>query len=136
MLKFVFLLTLLTLQAWAKGSMTIQNVIQDYFQGYQQADTSLIQNAFHAETKLLSIANGKMDITEMKDWLKSLEDRHMRGDIRVGKLKIESIDVTDQAAAVKLKIRFQTFEFTDYLSLLRIDGMWIIVGKIYHYREI
>lgn len=84
----------------------------------------------------MSITNGKMDVTEMKDWLKSLEDRHMRGDIRVGKLKLESIDVTDQAAAVKLKIHFQTFEFTDYLSLLRIDGMWVIVGKIYHYREI
>lgn len=136
MLKFLFLMTLLTSQAWPKGSMTIQNVIQDYFQGYQQADTSLIQNAFHPKTKLLSIIDGKMEVTEMEDWLKSLEARRARGDIRIGKLKIESIDVTDQAASVKLKIRFQTFEFTDYLSLLRIDGMWVIVGKIYHYREI
>lgn len=136
MLKILFLMTLLTSQAWAKGSMNIQNVIQDYFQGYQQADTSLIQNSFHPQTKLLSITNGKLDVTEMKDWLKSLEARRVRGDIRVGNLKIESIDVTDQTAAVKLNIRFQTFEFVDYLSLLRIDGMWIIVGKIYHYREI
>jgi hypothetical protein len=136
MLKFLFLLTLLTSQIWAKGSTSIESVIQDYFQGYQQADIFLIQNSFHPQTKLLSITNGKMDVTEMKDWLKSLEARRMRGDIRIGKLKIESIDVTDQAAAVKLKIRFQTFEFTDYLSLLRIDGMWVIVGKIYHYREI
>jgi hypothetical protein len=71
----------------------------------------------------------------MKDWLKSLEARRTQGDIRIGKLKIEAIDVTDQAASVKLKIRFQKFEFTDYLSLLKIGGMWIIVGKIYHYRE-
>jgi hypothetical protein len=135
MLKFLFLLTLLSSQAWAKGSTTIQNVIQDYFQGYQHADTSLIQNAFHPGTKLLSITNGKLDVIEMKDWLKSLEARRTQGDIRIGKLKIEAIDVTDQAASVKLKIRFQKFEFTDYLSLLKIGGMWIIVGKIYHYRE-
>ena len=136
MLKFLFLLTLLTSQVWAKGSTTIESVIQDYFQGYQQADISLIQNAFHAETKLLTIENGKMYVTEMKDWLKSLEDRRMRGDTRVGKLKIESIDLTEDVGSVKLKICFQAFEFTDYLSLLRIDGKWVIVGKIYHYREI
>ena len=60
----------------------------------------------------------------------------MRGDTRVGELKIESIDLTEDVGSVKLKIGFQAFEFTDYLSLLRIDGKWVIVGKIYHYREI
>lgn len=114
----------------------IENVIQDYFQGYQQADVSLIQNAFHPDTKLLSVSNEKIDVTEMKDWLKGLKERHQSGDIRLGKLKIESIDMTDQAASVKLEIRFETFEFTDYLSLLRLDGKWLIVGKIYHYRKI
>ena len=36
--KFLFLFLLLTSQTWAKGSTMIENVIQDYFQGYQQAD--------------------------------------------------------------------------------------------------
>ena len=136
MLKFLFLLTIMISQTWAGGSTMIENVIQDYFQGYQLADVNLIQNAFHPDTKLLSVSNGKMEITEMKDWLVGLNDRRLRGDIRTGKLKIESIDVTDEAASVKLNILFQAFEFTDYLSLLKIDGRWIIVGKIYHYREI
>ena len=136
MLKLLFLFLLLTSQTWAKGSTMIENVIQDYFQGYQQADISLIQNAFHPDTKLLSVSDEKIDVTEMKNWLKSLKERHESGDIRLGKLKIESIDVTDQAASVKLKIKFQEFEFTDYLSLLRLDGKWLIVGKIYHYRKI
>ena len=136
MIKFLLLLILLTAQTWAKGSTMIENVIQDYFQGYQQADVSLIQRAFHPGTKLLSVTNEKMDITEMKDWLTNLEDRRLRGDFRIGKLKIESIDITNQAASVKLKIRFQSFEFIDYLSLLKIEGKWLIVGKIYHYREI
>ena len=65
----------------------------------------------------------------MSDWLKGLEDRHLRGNIRKGLLKIESIDSTNYAASVKVKITFPAFEFTDYLSLLKIDGKWLIVGK-------
>jgi hypothetical protein len=136
MLKFLFVFTLLTTQVWAKGSVMIEDVIQDYFQGYQQADTKLIQNAFHSDTRLLSVDNGQLDKTEMSDWLKSLEERRLRGDIRKGVLKIESIDSQDYAASVKLKITFPAFEFTDYLSLLKIDGKWQIVGKIYHFKEI
>lgn len=136
MLKLLFLITIMTTQTWAKGSTMIENTIQNYFQGYQNADTALIKNAFHSDTKLLSVSEGKLDVTEMKDWLKNLEDRHARGDIRTGMLKILSIDETDETASVKLNIRFPKFEFTDYLSLLKIEGKWIVVGKIYHYQPI
>jgi hypothetical protein len=136
MLKFLIFITLMTTQTWAKGPTMIDDVIQNYFNGYQKADTVLIKKAFHSDTKLLSVSEGKLDVTEMKDWLTSLEDRQARGDIRTGKLKILSIDVTDETASVKLNIRFPKFEFTDYLSLLKIEGSWIIVGKIYHYQPI
>ena len=136
MFKLLIIITLMTTQTWAKGSTMIENTIQDYFQGYQNADTVLIKKAFHSDTKLLSVSEGKLDVTEMNDWLKSLEDRHQRVDIRIGKLKILSIDETAETALVKLNIRFPKFEFTDYLSLLKIEDKWIIVGKIYHYQPI
>ena len=136
MLKFLLLFICITSQTWAQGSEKIENTIKDYFNVYQQADTNLIKKAFHSETSLLSVDEGRMEVLEMKDWLKGLEDRNARGDIRVGQLKIENIDVTHQTASVKLKIRFPKFEFTDYLSLLKVDGKWLIVGKIYHFREI
>jgi hypothetical protein len=39
----------------------------------------------------------------------------------------------EYAASVKLEIEFEKFIFTDYLSLLLIDGKWLIAGKIYHF---
>lgn len=135
MLKFSLLFLLLSTQAFAKGSVMIENVIQNYFQGYQLAETSLIKKAFHADTRLLSVDNNQLDKTEMKDWLKSLEDRKVRGDIRKGELKIHSIDQTENSAVVKLSIDFPKFQFTDYLSLLKIEGKWLIVGKIYSVKE-
>lgn len=136
MLKLLIIVTLMTTQTWAKGSTMIEIVIQDYFEGYQKADVGLIQKAFHQDTRLLSIDEGKLDVTEMKDWIKNLEDRHLRGDIRKGRLTITSIDVTNDTAVAKLKIRFEAFEFTDYLSLLKIEGKWLVVGKIYHFQKL
>jgi hypothetical protein len=136
MCKFLFVFFISISQLWAKGSFMIEDVLQDYFQGYQQADTKLIQKAFHAQTRLQSVDGAKIIVTEMKDWLVSLEERRLRGDFRKGELKIESMDVTEYAASIKLNIRFPAFVFTDYLSLLKIDGKWLIVGKIYHFKEI
>ena len=136
MLKISFFFILFTTQTWAKGSVMINEVIQSYFQGYQQADVALIKKSFHPDTRLLSVDHGKLDVTEVNTWLKNLEDRRMRGDIRKGILSILSIDQTHETATAKNKIRFESFEFTDYLSLLKIGGKWIIVGNIYHYQEI
>ena len=135
MLKLFVLLTLLSTQVHAKGSVMIEQVIQDYFQGYQQAETKLIKKAFHSDTRLLSVDNQKLDVTEMKDWLESLEKRKLNGDIRKGELKILSIDQTADSALVKVSIKFPKFQFTDYLSFLRIEGKWQIVGKIYSVEE-
>ena len=45
--------------------------------------------------------------------------------------EIAGIDSTGDAAIVKTVLRFPKFQFTDYLSLLKLDGAWIIVNKIY-----
>jgi len=110
----------------------IEQTIQNYFKGYQIAEAELIKKSFHEDVKLLSTTEGRLEITTLRDWLENLENRKLAGDIRIGELKIESIDQTVDTASVKLKIIFPHAEFTDYLSLLKLEGNWVIVGKIYH----
>jgi len=128
-------MTLLLTLSEAK-SKTIEETINDYFVGYMKANVSLIKKAFHEDTRLLSIENKQIDKTEMIDWLRSLEVRNQRGDVRTGRLEVLSIDVTDFAAIAKIRIRVATTEFTDYLSLLKVGDEWKIVGKIYYYKSI
>lgn len=136
MYKIIIVSLMLTTNLWASDSDKIEEVIENYYQGYQKADIGLIQKSFHPDTRLLSSSEGDLDVTEMSDWIISLKERQLRGDIRTGFLKILSIDATNGAATVKLKIRFPAYEFTDFLSLLKLKGKWIIVGKIYQYQEL
>ena len=47
-------------------------------------------------------------------------------------MEVESIDISGDAASVKVTDEFAGMRFTDYLSLLKIENRWIIVNKLYH----
>lgn len=113
----------------------IENVLQEYIRGYLMAEKHLLEKAFHPETRLFSIDDGKLEKTEMSDWLKNIEDRNKKGDVRSAGQEIISIEITNDAAVAKVAITFQKHKFTDYLSLLQIQGQWRIIGKIYTAQE-
>ena len=109
----------------------IERVVKDYFQGYLKAEPQKISSAFHQDSRLLAAEEGALEKTEVSDWLKSIKERQEKGDIREAAVDIAGIDFTGDAAVVKTVLRFPKFQFTDYLSLLKIKGAWKIVNKIY-----
>ena len=47
-------------------------------------------------------------------------------------MDIEITDIEGDAAFVKVADEFAGMRFSDYLSLLKIDGRWVIVNKLFH----
>ncbi|HEX4047820.1 MAG TPA: nuclear transport factor 2 family protein [Elusimicrobiota bacterium] len=113
----------------------IEAVVKDYFQGYLSAEADRVGRAFHHDARLMAADEGKLDRTDVPDWLESLRTRREKGDIREAVAEIAGIDRTGDAAVAKTVLRFPKFQFTDYLSLLKLDGAWIIVDKIYTARS-
>ena len=109
----------------------IEETINKYFKGFSQAEPQLVSEAFHPDSRLYSVDDGKLDRTEVRDWLVNLHKRKEIGEKREGTLEILSVDQTKDAAIAKVKITFKSVEFIDYLSLLNFDGAWKVVGKIY-----
>jgi hypothetical protein len=113
----------------------IEKTLGHYFQGYLGADGEVLLKAFHQDARLFSIEDGKLSKTEMTDWLKNLGERKEKGDIRKADVGVLGIDVTGDSAVAKVKLTFPKFSFVDYLSLLKIDGNWIVINKIYSVLE-
>jgi protease I len=44
------------------------------------------------------------------------------------------VDVSGTAATAKLRLDYEDVIITDYMSLLKVDGQWVIVGKIFDRR--
>jgi len=109
----------------------IEAVVENYFQGYLKAEADRVGRAFHEDARLMAAEEGKLDRTDAADWLKSLRTRREKGDLREAATEIAGVDATGDAAVVKAVLRFAEFQFTDYLSLLKLGGAWRIVNKIY-----
>ena len=56
------------------------------------------------------------------------------GKEEAGDLRIASVDITDNAASVKVVETYPKSVYVDYLNLLRLNGKWIVVNKIYTIR--
>ena len=114
----------------------IKPLIETYFEAYCRAESDVIAQVFHPECRLFSTDEaGGLERTLLSDWLGSLRGRKERGEFRSGgQLEIISVDETGDTAAAKAVIHFPESVFTDYLSLLRLNGKWRIIGKIYSVR--
>lgn len=122
-------------------AMTISNipdlliVIQTYLDGLYEGDTSKLRRSFHDVCHLHSVADSGISDLSLESWCKLVEGRaspksqnFARGFERV--LRVE--ESAPNCANVTLTCAAPGKLFTDHLSLLKIDGRWQIVNKIFH----
>jgi len=110
----------------------IIEVVTIYFKGTFDGDGDVVRKVFHPDARITGIIN-----EEIFDW--SLDDfvvritatptAKNRGE-EYNKIII-SIDKTKHAAMVKSRGIVGELIFFDYLTLLKIDGQWIIRNKTF-----
>ena len=108
----------------------VRAVMNAYLYGLKHNDVASLRNAFWPEARLFFLKKdrsiGQLTQTE---WYKGFEAN--AGKEEEGDLKIVAVDVTGAGAAVKVVEVYPGSTYTDYLSLLEIQGDWKIVNKIY-----
>ena len=113
----------------------IKKTIQNYLDGYLNAEKEIVARAFHPNTVLLSVNEQQLSKLDIPTWFNNMDERKTKGDIRKAQVEIKSIDITDRSAVAKLELKFAQAHYTDYLSLLQLEQGWMIVGKIYSMRS-
>jgi hypothetical protein len=111
----------------------IEGVIHTYLDGLYESDADKIGSAFHPTSALTSVSNGELVITPRDTWLDNIRARpspKQRGLTRHD--RVLSIDlISPTMAYVKLNCAIPPRFFTDQLSLLKIEGRWQIVQKVF-----
>jgi hypothetical protein len=120
------------LAAERKGEeAAIRHVVQLYFDGIIKYDEDALRTAFHPQASIIgTTGEGEADWEPFEEWVV-----YTRGDAPdpTGRNnRIVSIDITGNAASVKTDLAWPHVHYVDYLSLLKIDGNWVIVNKIWN----
>jgi hypothetical protein len=137
---FIFVLLAITvsptssLLAGAEDSeelAAIERVVKLYFEGSRTGNQELLKRAFHPAAELKFCKDGAYEewsATQYISWQRPRE-------APIFEAKILSLDFTGSCASAKVEIDRGRVRFVDFLSLLKIEGEWRIVNKVFHQFE-
>ena len=114
----------------AQPDSAVRAVVNRYLHGLKFNDTVSLHAAFWPEARLFFVnRDGKLGELTQAKWYGMFASS--AGKEEQGDLRIASVDITKDAASVKVVEDYPGSRYTDYLNLLRINGRWWIVNKIY-----
>jgi hypothetical protein len=111
----------------------IERTVQTYLDGLYEGDADKLASVFHETSALTYEQDGKLTVLPREQWLKWVRERGSPKS--KGLARDDAILQVDQAgpttALVKVKCQIPPRYFTDYLSLLKIDGRWVVAQKVF-----
>lgn len=110
----------------------VEKTLWNYLDGGTYGDTTRLIAAFHpsASMKFVDNKTGEFRDVPIETYLNNA--RKNAGKTSDRKCRVLSYDIDGTAAQAKVEIDFGTGIFHDYFNLLKINGEWKIVSKIFY----
>jgi hypothetical protein len=116
---------------------SIRKVVDLYIDGVQNGNLDVLRQAFHPQSSMFGYKGKDLFITPIQglyDYIGGNTAPAKAG--AVGKAytcSITAISVVGNAASVEMAMDgYHEHDFTDYFQLLKVDGRWWIVSKLFH----
>ena len=115
-----------------KDVEAVRQTVEDYLVGSYEGDVERLSKAFHAKASVIGNFGSKLTWMNLEDFLNWVKTSPKASDSdQPYDMSLVSLDVTGDAASAKVDDMFMGLKFTDYLSLVKVDGAWVIVNKTY-----
>jgi hypothetical protein len=113
----------------------VASAVRLYFQGHATGDGSYYRQAFHPDARLFWVKSGALAQKTSAEFAAGASGKPAADEAHRVR-RIAAIDVAGDAAMAKVELTYPEVHFVDYLSLLKIDGRWTIVNKIFHREDV
>lgn len=110
----------------------ITTVVQKYIDSCNEGNSVTMMPAFDKDAVMFGTkSDGEVEARGTIENLYKVVDSV--GADKNGSSRIDVLDTTENTAVVRVVIEnWHGLTFTDYHSLMKIDGEWKIVAKVYH----
>ena len=111
----------------------VQRTVWTYLDGLYEGDATKLASAFHEESHLYSLAEGKLTDLPRPQWLELVANRPSPKSRELKRTdRIVSVDFAGpETALAKVECSIHPRYFTDYLTLLKFAEGWRIVSKTF-----
>jgi hypothetical protein len=109
----------------------VRKALGYYLEGHATGKGSAYAQVFHPDAKLFFNRDGKFSQVTSADYIARATGAPAPDEAQ-RKRRIDFIDVTGDAAVARITLEYPGVTMTDYMSLIKVDGEWRIVNKIFH----
>ncbi|NIN11518.1 MAG: nuclear transport factor 2 family protein [Gemmatimonadales bacterium] len=120
-----------TLWQQADETEAIRQAVQYYIDGHATGDPEIMAKAFHPTARLQYMRNDEVTVRSLESYLGGMRGEPA-ADEAERERRVVMVDYTGTAAVAKIELDYPGLFITDYMQLLKLDGEWKIVNKIYH----
>ena len=109
----------------------IITLLDNYFELMHAQDMSLFDQVFHESASLFGVPDGALSIRSFevyKDAMLNRQSPAEKGEARRDEILFVD-QLNDSLAVARVQLEMMGGVMQDYLSLLKIDGKWLIVAK-------
>ena len=112
----------------------IRKAINLYFEGCRNGNVETLKEAFHADATMCGHFGEELMVVPIQglyDFVSSNPAPAESGEPFEG--KVEAIEVAGTVASAKVTEKsYMGHDFTDFFNLLKIEGRWWIVSKVFN----
>lgn len=122
-------------EGFTAEAAAVAAVMQRYFDGLHHSDPALLATVFHPQAHYFCATDGSLLHLDMGQYFPIVEKRpspasqgHPRSD------RIVSVEFAGPVTVfVKAECAIPPKAFIDLLTMVKLDGEWRIVSKVFHY---
>jgi hypothetical protein len=111
-------------------------LLQRYFDGLYRGDVDLLASVFHPQARLYGEVNGKVLLRDVEPYLEVVATRASPQSLgEAQRMQVAALRIDGSVALATARCEMLGFNYLDQLSLLKDEGRWAIVAKLYTHVE-
>jgi hypothetical protein len=105
--------------------------LEHYINAHATGNPDYIRKAFFPSAKIMAFRDGKVLNLSVEEFASRFSGKPAPDESQ-RKRRIDSLDITGNAGVARIVLDYPDATLTDYMSLLKIDGEWKIVNKVFN----
>jgi hypothetical protein len=105
--------------------------LESYINAHATGNPEYIRKAFFPDAKIMAFRDGKLLNLSVEEFASRFSGKPA-ADESQRKRRIDSLDITGNAGVARIVLDYPDATLIDYMSLLKVNGEWKIVNKVFN----
>ncbi|MET3135105.1 regulator of protease activity HflC (stomatin/prohibitin superfamily) [Oxalobacteraceae bacterium GrIS 1.11] len=114
----------------SKAQAAARLPLENYLNGHVTGEAAYMRQAFHADARIVSFRDGVLHALTVEQFSARFQGQPA-ADEALRRRRIEQFDVSGNAGSAAIVLEYPEVTFTDYMTLLEVDGAWKIMNKTF-----